>query len=69
MVFTTGTEFVIEGLKESKISAKLIAMGILPGSKIRIIRKAPFGKVYFVQVDQSRYALREEELNSIVLSK
>ena len=68
MYSSNGNDLTIKSIKESKIAAKLIAMGILPGSKMRIIRKGPLGKVYFVQVDQARFALREDELNAIVFS-
>ncbi|MCB0654791.1 MAG: ferrous iron transport protein A [Saprospiraceae bacterium] len=56
----------IARLLEDPKSTKLMAMGVLPGSKVDILRKAPFGKVYYVKVDGQRLALRQDELQNII---
>ena len=39
-------------------------MGVLPGSRLKVIRLAPFGKTVEVTIDQGQYfALRDEEIN------
>lgn len=50
-----------------KIASKLLAMGILPGSVIQMIRKAPFGGGCYIKVDNLLIALRKNEAGTIVL--
>ena len=50
------------------LAGKLTAMGVLPGTRIEMVRTAPFGKTYYVKVDGIRLALREEEAASILLT-
>ncbi len=49
------------------LAGKLTAMGVLPGTRIELVRPAPFGKAYYIKVDGVRLALREEEAASILL--
>lgn len=48
-------------------AGKLLTMGFLPGSKVKVVRIAPFQGGIYVQVDGSNMALRVQEANSIVL--
>ncbi len=50
------------------LAGKLTAMGVLPGAKIEMVRKAPFGDAFYVKVDGVRLALRNEEARSILLT-
>lgn len=58
-------KFEITGFKDQYLAARLITIGIYPGKKCTIIRKALFGGAYFIEVDGSFYALREEEMDLI----
>lgn len=49
------------------LAGKLMAMGLLPGTRIEMVRSAPFGKAYYIKADGIRMALREEEAASILL--
>lgn len=51
----------------SELACKLTSMGVLPGARVEMVRKAPFGNAYYVKVDGIRLALREEEAASILL--
>lgn len=42
-------------------------MGILPGQTIRLIRKAPFGGGWYVQVGAYAFALRQPEAEAIIV--
>lgn len=46
-----------------------MAMGVLPGSRIELRRRAPFGGGWYVKVDNLLLALRQCEVDSIVLTK
>jgi Fe2+ transport system protein FeoA len=52
---------------DAALAGKLTAMGILPGTRIELVRPAPFGEAYYIKADGVRLALREEEAASILL--
>lgn len=57
----------VSGFSDERVATKLMAMGVLPGSEIRIVRKAPFGGAYIVSIDNIQLALRNNEVESILL--
>lgn len=54
---------------DERLGGKLMAMGVLPGSRIELRRRAPFGGGWYVKVDNLLLALRQQEIDSIVLIK
>ena len=60
-----GSECIIRSLgPDKKVAQRLAQMGVLPGSRLRVIRLAPFGETLQVSIDQGQYfALRDEEIN------
>ena len=52
---------------DEQVASKLMAMGILPGSRIELVRKSPLGGGWFVKVDNTYIALRKQEAACIVL--
>ncbi len=54
-------------IENPELAAKLTAMGLLPGTTIELIRRAPFGKAYYIKVDGTRLALREDEAACILI--
>ena len=60
-----GSECIIRSLgPDKKVAQRLAQMGVLPGSRLRAIRLAPFGETLEVSIDQGQYfALRNEEIN------
>ncbi len=57
------------GFTDQHIASKLLSIGILPGSQLQIIRKAPGGVVYYLKVDGVSIALRQNELQAIILKQ
>lgn len=57
------------GFTDQHIASKLLSIGVLPGSQLQIIRKAPGGFVYFIKVDGVSIALRKNELQAIILKQ
>ena len=51
--------------KNTGILQKLIAMGILPGMPVTLLRRSPS---YLFEVDQTRYAVDREIANHIYVS-
>lgn len=52
---------------EPALAQKLTSMGILPGTRIEMIREAPFGRAYYVKADGVLLALRSEEAINILM--
>jgi Fe2+ transport system protein FeoA len=50
-----------------ELACKLTAMGVLPGTRIEMVRQSPFGDAYYVKADGVRLALRTDEASSILL--
>ena len=50
------------------IASKLTTMGILPGSEVNIIRKAPFKGGIYLKIDGGNIVLRDQEAAAIILS-
>jgi len=64
-----GALFTVTGFKNQQVASKLLSVGILPGSQLQVIRKAPNGFVFYTKVDGISIALRQNELDAIILSK
>ncbi len=50
------------------LASRLVAMGILPGSLVEVLGKAPLRGGLYLRFDNQRVALRIEEAQSIVVS-
>jgi ferrous iron transport protein A len=64
--FSAGTKREVTGFTDDAIASKLMAMGVLPGSKIALVRAAPMGGGWYVEVDNIRIALRKQEAACIL---
>ena len=63
-----GSSGIIVQFMDNIIAGKLMTMGVLPGSKVRVIRKAPFKGGLYLKIDGSNMVLREKEAETIILS-
>lgn len=63
-----GTTFHIVRFTNNQIAARLISMGLLPGSEVQIIRTSPFGGACYIKANGQYLALRKEEAACIVLN-
>lgn len=62
-----GVKKTVSHFTNPRIANKLMAMGVLPGTTIQILRKSPFGSSFYVRADGLSIALRKEEAASIIL--
>ncbi|MGB3547348.1 MAG: FeoA family protein [Saprospiraceae bacterium] len=58
---------IVERFTSERLACKLLDIGVVPGSRIQLIRKAPFGGGWYVKVDRQCIALRKQELACIVM--
>ncbi len=63
-----GENAVIGEFSNCHVACKLMAMGLLPGSSISLMRKAPFGGAYYIKAKNHYVALRSNEALSVLLS-
>lgn len=62
-----GSSGIISSFTDSSLAARLMSMGLMPGSKVSYIRKAPFGNGLYIQFDNHFIALRKQEAACIQL--
>lgn len=60
-------EGILARFEDESLAVKLMAMGVLPGSRLMIIRRNGFGKTLYVRVDQMHLAIRKKEAECIEL--
>ncbi len=60
-----GQSLTLHSFTDVFIAKKLVSMGVLPGAKIRIVRKLWRGENFFLECNQQRIALRKAEAASI----
>ena len=60
-------EGVLLRFDDERLAVKLMAMGVLPGSRLRVIRKNASGKTLYIQIDQMHLAIRKTEAACIIL--
>jgi ferrous iron transport protein A len=46
-----------------------MAMGLLPGSSVEMVRKSPFGNTVYIRCGNHHVALRDNEAATIVIAK
>ena len=62
-----GSDGKISHFTDEVVASKLLSMGVLPGSQVRVMRIAPFNGGYYLRVDGINMVLRTEEAMSIML--
>jgi ferrous iron transport protein A len=64
-----GDQATILEFSNGFIACKLMAMGLLPGSPVEVVRKSPFGKTIYIRSGHHHVALRDNEAATIVIAK
>jgi len=62
-----GEKGIIKAFCDDSAGSKLVSVGILPGSFVELVRKAPLGGGWYVKVDGQTFALRQAEATCIVI--
>jgi Fe2+ transport system protein FeoA len=47
---------------------KLLEVGLSPGSKVQMMRAAPFGGPMYLKAGQSYFALRKQEAENVLIN-
>ena len=62
-----GESGTVKSFDDLECACKLMTMGILPKSRVRVIRKSPFGDALYLQLDKQKIAIRNSEGKAILL--
>lgn len=62
-----GSSAIIRSFSDEATACKLMSMGILPGSKVKLVRKAPFGGAIYIKADNQQFAIRNSEAECVML--
>ena len=64
-----GDAFKIQDIGDSDLKQRLMTMGLVPGTKITVLRSAPFGDPMAIGVRSYNRALRREDAAKIKVQK
>ncbi|MBK9015589.1 MAG: ferrous iron transport protein A [Saprospiraceae bacterium] len=56
----------ISHFTDERIAGKLMTMGVLPGSRLRVVRISPFNGGYYLKVDGMSIVVRNDEASNIM---
>ncbi|MCO5230229.1 MAG: ferrous iron transport protein A [Chitinophagales bacterium] len=57
----------IVSFKEPLLASRLMAMGIIPGTELVVLRKSLMNSTYFIQFPRLALALRKDEAAQILI--
>ncbi len=60
---------VVCGFADHCFAHKYMCMGVVPGSRVELIRKAPFGQTCYFKIDGRMLAVRKEEAACLLLQR
>ncbi len=64
-----GHDYEIRAVQgDGPLTQRLLALGFLPGARVRIVGVAPFGDPITVELDGWRVSLRRSEAASVVVA-
>ena len=61
----SGQRFVIRTVTDSPLKNRLMTMGLVPGTQVKILRSAPLGDPMALRVRSYHLALRRDDAASI----
>ncbi|MFZ9029194.1 MAG: FeoA family protein [Crocinitomicaceae bacterium] len=63
-----GRTVTVDSLKDSKLKVKLMEMGLIPGKKVKVLFRAPFGDPIAIDIEGYVLSLRKSEANLIYVN-
>ena len=64
-----GSTVRIDSIAESSIKQRLMTMGLIPGTRVEILRSAPLGDPIAIRLRAYNLALRKDDAEKIAVSK
>lgn len=66
---TIGSTVRIDSIAESSIKQRLMTMGLIPGTRVEILRSAPLGDPIAIRLRAYNLALRKDDAEKIAVSE
>ena len=66
---TTGMNLKISEIGDSALKERLMTMGLIPGTKVQILRSAPLGDPIAIRVRSYNLAIRKAEAEKIAVEQ
>ena len=63
----TGMNLRIVSLEDSPLKTRLMTMGLIPGTKVTVLRSAPFGDPMALRIRSYNLARRREDAGKITV--
>ena len=63
----TGMNLKISEIGDSALKERLMTMGLIPGTKVTVLRSAPFGDPMALRIRSYNLALRREDAGKITV--
>ncbi|MBR2215510.1 MAG: ferrous iron transport protein A [Selenomonadaceae bacterium] len=60
-----GMNFTVLSIGDSELKERLMTMGLIPGTKIKVLRSAPLGDPMAIGIRSYNLALRREDAEKI----
>ena len=60
---------IVCGFADDCFARKYLSMGILPGSQVELVRKAPVGQTCYFKIDGRSLAVRKKEAACLLLHR
>ena len=64
-----GSTVRIDSIAESSIKQRIMTMGLIPGTRVEILRSAPLGDPIAIRLRAYNLALRKDDAEKIAVSK
>ena len=64
-----GDAFKVQDIGDSDLKQRLMTMGLIPGTKVTVLRSAPFGDPMAIGVRSYNLALRREDAEKITVER
>ena len=65
----TGSTVRIDSVGESNLKNRLMTMGLIPGTRVEILRSAPMGDPIAIRLRSYNLAMRKHDAEQIQVSK
>ena len=64
-----GSSVRIDSIGDSEIKQRLMTMGLIPGTRVEVLRSAPFGDPIAIRLRAYNLAIRKSDAEKILVSK
>ncbi|MBK8152425.1 MAG: ferrous iron transport protein A [Saprospiraceae bacterium] len=58
--------YIILTIRDHELAARMVALGICPGTEFRMVRSHKYMSTYIIEVQGREFDLRREELDQIM---